>query len=192
MLLRHHIHHFPWFPLVGNWINVFAQYCPQSYLPLIPLALQTETTNCFCNAAFGFFANNSKKINAIKSTSLQSNTNLSHSQKDLLLRHQQLSHTSISWIQSIMRKKTFLPCIGNESALHSGSLIKTKRYAPTCETSKLKCAACLYAKASVRSPSNQPPLHSVKNKTLKTNHLKPGNCISADHYFSPIQGHLSY
>ncbi len=92
-----------------------------------------------------------------------------------------------------MRERTFLPWIGNESALNSGLLIKTKSCAPNWDTSKLKCAACLYAKPSIRSPSNQPPHHSpVKCKTLETNHLKPGNCITANHYFSPIQGCLPH
>ncbi len=116
-----------------------------------------------------------KEINVIKSTLLPFNTYLSHSQKELLLWHQWLSYASISWVQLIMRERTFLPCIGNEIALHSGPLIKLKSLAPHYDTSKLKCTACLYAKASIRSPSNQPPCHSVKYKTLKTNHLKPGN-----------------
>jgi hypothetical protein len=73
---------------LNNGISLFAQYCPQSNLPLIPLALHTESSNCFWNAAFGFTANNFKEINAIKSTLLPFNTNLSHSQKELLLWHQ--------------------------------------------------------------------------------------------------------
>jgi hypothetical protein len=73
---------------LNNGINLFAQYCPQSNLPIISLELQTETTNWFWNAAIGVTANNFKEINVIKSTLLQSNTNLSHSQKDLLVWHQ--------------------------------------------------------------------------------------------------------
>ncbi len=34
------------------------------------------------------------------------------------------------------------------------------------------------------------PHLSSKNLTLKTNHLAPGDCVSADHYFSPVQGRL--
>jgi hypothetical protein len=91
-----------------------------------------------------------------------------------------------------MREKKFLPCIGHNSALHIGPLIKTNSRAPTCDTSKLKCAACLYAKASVRTSSNLPPRQSLKNMTLKTEDLKPGDCRLADHYFSPIQGCLPH
>jgi hypothetical protein len=116
---------------LNNGINLFAQYCPQSNLPLIPLALYTESSTCFWNAAFGFTANNFKEINAIKSTLLPFNTNLSHSQKELLLWHQRLSHALISWVQLIMRKRAFLHCIGNEIALHSGPLIKSKKLCPS-------------------------------------------------------------
>jgi hypothetical protein len=70
---------------LNSGINLFVQYCPQNSLPLIPLALHTESSTCFWNAAFGFTANNFKEINAIKSTFVPFNTNLSHSQKELLL-----------------------------------------------------------------------------------------------------------
>jgi hypothetical protein len=73
---------------LNNRTNFFAQYCPQSNLPLTPLALHTESSTCFWNAAFGFTTNTFKKINGIKATLLPFNTNLSHSQKELLLWHQ--------------------------------------------------------------------------------------------------------
>ncbi len=177
---------------LDNGINFFAHYCPHSNLPLIPLAIPKEERNCFWSTTFGFSASNFKRINAIKSTLLQENTNLSQPQKEILLWHQRLSHDLIPWIQSLMREKKFLPCIGHNSASHIGPLIKSTSRAPTCNTSKLKCAACLYAKASVRTPSNLPPRPSLKNMTLKTEDLKPGDCISADHYFSPIQGCLPH
>jgi hypothetical protein len=91
-----------------------------------------------------------------------------------------------------MREKTFLPCTGHDSALHIGPLIKTNSHAPTCDTSKLKCAVCLYAKASVRTPSNLPPHQSLMNMTPKTKDLKPEDCLLADHYFSPIEGCLPH
>ena len=46
------------------------------------------------------------------------------------------------------------------------------------------------AKVSVCSPSNQSPCHSLKNLVLKQDHLNPGDCVSADHYFSSVQGRL--
>jgi hypothetical protein len=169
-------------------VNFFAQYCPHSNLPQVPLALPNEEPHCFWSTAFGISASDFKRINAIKSTLFRENTNLSQPRKEILLWHQRLSHASILWIQSLMREKKFLPCIGHDSAFHIGPLIMTNSQAPTCDTSTLKCAACLYAKASVQTPSNLPPRQSLKNMTLKIDDLKPGDCISADHYFSPFKG----
>jgi hypothetical protein len=77
-------------------------------------------------------------------------------------------------------------------ALHSGPFICTKAgsRAHCCDSLTLHCAACLYAKASTRAPSNLAPRPSIKNNILKREHLLPGNCNSADHYFSPIIGRL--
>ncbi len=98
-----------------------------------------------------------------------------------------------SWIQSLMRNKNFLPCSNNGGdALHQGPLIRTNSRAPTCNVSGLKCAVCLYAKASAQTPSNLPLRQSPKKMMLKIDNLTPGSCVSADHYFSPIQGCLPH
>jgi hypothetical protein len=76
----------------------------------------------------------------------------------------------------------------NKNALHSGPFIPTKSCAQVCNTSTLKCAACLFAKASKKLPVNLAPRASPKNHILKQDHLQPGDCILADHYFSPILG----
>jgi hypothetical protein len=92
-----------------------------------------------------------------------------------------------------MRNKKFLTCPNNDgSALHQGPSIRTNSRAPTCNILGLKCAAGLYAKASVRTSLNLPPRQSPKNTKLKVEKLMPGSCISADHYFSPIQGQLPH
>ena len=87
-----------------------------------------------------------------------------------------------------MRKKQWLKSKGNES-LHTGSFVITRNCATACDTSHLKCAACLCVKATIKSPQSKPH-PSSKQGLLKTNHVMPGSCISGDHYFSPIQGHL--
>jgi hypothetical protein len=56
----------------------------------------------------------------------------------------------------------------------------------------MKCVACLFAKASTRSSAGMAPRPSPKNLKLKTNHLAPGDCVSADHYFSPVPGCLPH
>jgi hypothetical protein len=147
--------------------------------------------SCFWSNAFGFSMTNLDKITKIKSTLLQFNTNLSSSQKELLLWHQRLSHASISWVQMLMRDKSFLPCDNDRTTvLHKGPFIKLKSRAPTCDTMSLKCAACLCANAAVRSPINSLSRKSAKTNILEVNHLQPGDCISADHYFSPVHGRI--
>jgi hypothetical protein len=179
---------------LDNGVTLFAPHCPHSNLPLLPLANTNYIVRCFWSQAFGFNSSEFAAINDIKSSLLiASNTNLSQPQKEVLLWHQRLSHVSIPWIQSLMRNKKFLPCLNTDSnALHQGPFIRTSSCAPGCNVSGLKCAACLYAKAAARTPSNLPPRWSQKNMTLKTNDLQPGSCISADHYFSPIQGRLPH
>jgi hypothetical protein len=174
-----------------NGINLCAQFCPQSNLPMIPLGLENNSKSCFWNEAFGFSVKNFHDINAVKSLLHQANTNLSVSQKELILWHQHLSHTSVKWVQKLMHDRKWLPgTADNKTALHSGPFIPTKKgsHAQLCNTSTLKCTACLYAKALTRSPENLAPRPSFKKNVLKQDHLKPGNCISADRYFSPIIG----
>jgi hypothetical protein len=91
-----------------------------------------------------------------------------------------------------MREKQWLKGEGGDSLLHSGPFIVAKHKAPTCDVTRLKCAACLCAKATIKTPENMNPQASQKKYILKTDNLKPGDCISADHYFSPVQGRLPH
>jgi hypothetical protein len=54
----------------------------------------------------------------------------------------------------------------------------------------MKCAACLCAKAHIRSPENLNPHFSIVCMSLKHGHVHPGDCISADHYISSVPGRL--
>jgi hypothetical protein len=181
--------------VLDNNNNFAATFCPHSNLLMIPLALDNNTKQCFWNKAFGFLVDSFGDINNVKNILHQANTNLSLSQKELLLWHQHLFHTSVKWIQAMMQDRKWLPSNdGNNTALHLGPFIPTKvvSHAHSCTTSTLQCAACLYAKASTRSPTNLVPRPSLKNNILKQNHLQPGDCLLADHYFSPIPGRLPY
>jgi hypothetical protein len=51
---------------LDNGVNLFAQYCPHSNLPLLPLADPSEDICCFWSQAFGFTTSEFRKINAIK------------------------------------------------------------------------------------------------------------------------------
>jgi hypothetical protein len=175
---------------LDNGINISATYCQQSNLPVIPL-MHWQEMSCFWSNAFGFSMTNLAEINKIRSTLSDMNTSLSSSQKELLLWHQRLSHALISWVQLLMRDKSFLPCDNVCTAvLHKGPFIKAESHAPTCDTMSLKCAACLCAKAAVRLPENTMSRKSTKSKILKVDHLQPGDCISADHYISHIHGRV--
>ncbi len=113
--------------ILDNGSNVYAKFCPKSNLLLIPLSLENEHKNCFWNNAFGFGADSFQEINTIKTILHQNNANLSASQKELLLWHQRLSHASVNWVQTLMRKKKWLPgSADNKNALHSGPFIPTK------------------------------------------------------------------
>jgi hypothetical protein len=93
---------------LNNGVKLFATYCPQNNLPLLPLARPDDNDRCFWSHAFGFNANEFHKINSVRSSLLHNNnTNLSQSQKEVLLWHQRLSHASVQWIQSLMRNKVF-------------------------------------------------------------------------------------
>jgi hypothetical protein len=91
--------------VLDNGLTFCAKYYPTSNLPLIPLALQAHSKSYFWTTAFGFMADGFCEINAIKTVLHQSNTNLSASQKELLLWHQWLSHALINWIQTLMRDR---------------------------------------------------------------------------------------
>jgi hypothetical protein len=174
-----------------NGISLCAQFCLQSNLPMIPLGLENNSKSCFWNNAFGFSVYSFCDINTIKAILHQANTNLLASQKELLMWHQPISHASVKRVQKLMRNRKWLPGMAdNKMSLHSGPFITTRKgsCAQLWDTSTLKCVACLYAKASTRSPDNLAPRQSSKKQVLKQDHLKPGDCISANHYSSPIIG----
>jgi hypothetical protein len=170
-----------------------VKYCPRTNLPMVPLALSTsmEPWYCFWSDDFGYSIQAYKEIIEIKSVLHQTNSNLSSSQKEVLLWHQCLSHASTNWMQTLMRdRKWLLDTIHVNAGLHSGPFIVMKSCAPHCVVSHIKCAMCLFAKASTWSPPTMAPRLSSNNLMLKPNHLAPGDCVSADHYFSPVQGRL--
>jgi len=173
---------------LDNGHDISAKLCPRSNLPLIPLARRQQTN--FWNEAFGYTASNYKEMNDLRSVLGRDNINLSSSQKELLCWHHRLSHTSVEWVQMLMRDRKWLPDQDSLCSLHTGPFIRTKSRAPSCDTIGLKCMACLCAKASCRSPSNLAARPSRKEHKLKRGDLTPGSGISADHYFSPIRGRL--
>ncbi len=145
-----------------------ANYCPCTNLPMVPLALSMSTRYCFWSDAFGYSVQAYNEIVDIKSVLHQKISNLSSSQKEVLLWYQWLSHASTNWIQTLMQDSKWLPDTGySDAALHLGLFIVTKSHAPTCDISNMKCAACLIAKASTQSPPNMAPCPLPKPHMLQ-------------------------
>lgn len=122
------------------------------------------------------------------------NANLTPSQKELLLWHQRLSHADIKQVQSLLQSRDRLKASApddGDNALHSGPILPAVNDAVTrCDVSKVKCAACLLAKAKRRTPDSTQGYKSKNpgDMLLKRNHLRPGQCLSCDHYVSPEKG----
>ncbi len=175
---------------LDNGIKLCAIFCPRSNLPILPLTTKIQGKNKFWDNAFGYTLSNVSDTPSIIS---QVNTNLSSSQKELLLWHQPLLHALLSWIQISMQDRKWLKDnSNNEVSLHSGLFITAKSRAPICDTSTIKCVACLCAKAHIRSLENLNPCSSNVSMSLKRGHVQPGHCIPADHYISLVPGHLPH
>ena len=65
-----------------------ANYCPRTNLPMVPLALSMSTQYYFWSDAFDYSVQAYNEIVDIKSVLHQKNSNLSSSQKEVLLWHQ--------------------------------------------------------------------------------------------------------
>ena len=145
--------------------------------------------------AFSFLAS----IRYIYNSVLDSiNMNLSASQKETLLWHQQLSNASLSLIQLLIQDRVWLHDQDSDRVLHQGPCIQcVTPCSGTSTISCLKCPSCLTAKTTICTPSCQPigsglPPHNqdqeftVKledplKKVLKMDHLEPSNYISTNH-----------
>ena len=186
-----------------------AYYCPRSNLPLLRLAssdVAPSPRNTWKDAfVYSASVEQQHALNVLN----ESNTNLTAAQKETLLWHQRLSHASISWIQLLMRDRRWLQSNIPEMSLKRGPFIPCKEpRGPFVDTNCLKCAACLTAKAQVRTPKSDKQhyndqklrkfTHGLEKgtnfnfKSLKSGHLQPGDCISADHYISAKEGRLPH
>jgi hypothetical protein len=109
---------------LDNGIELCATFCPRSNLPILSLTTKIQGKNKFWDNAFGYTLSNVSDTRSILS---QVNTNLSSSQKELLLWHQPLLHALLSWIQILMHDRKWLKDkINNAASLHSGPFITAK------------------------------------------------------------------
>lgn len=137
------------------------------------------------------------------------NVNLSAAEKELLLCHHRLSHASTSWLQPMMRTKQWLRVHHSTESLHQGQFLSCReKRTGSCKLTGLRCAACLASKATTHSAgarhqSHDTPsepclqkllerLNGERNKKLKRGGTRQGDCVSAYHYISVVQGHLEH
>jgi hypothetical protein len=173
---------------LNNKTNLEAHFCARSCLPILPLQKTNSVINSFLTEAFIYPADSLLTSSSILCAS---NTNLSASQKELLMWHQRLSHASVYWIQILMQdQKWLMDKNDTNNTLHSGPFITPINLQTlTCDAKGLKCATCLCAKAHSKTTWKANPPDERK---LKRNNLVPGAWVSIDHYISTTQERLPH
>lgn len=90
---------------------------------------------------------------------------------------------STSEAESITSKEDLL-------ILRDGPFLPCKYNVPNAVSDNLLCAACAISKATRRKPTIRTAGRQIKEMILKENHLQPGDCVSCDHYISPVLGRV--
>ncbi len=116
-----------------------------------------------------------------------SNRNLTNEQKELLLWHQRLGHAGQGWLQSLMRPSK--PIIGERL---DSAIIPIKQ-PKTASCPKVDpCEACAMSKQSFQTPKRgRRVVISAREMAIKSNDLKPGDCVSIDQFISRTPGRLA-
>ena len=160
-------------------------------LPILPLVDSVSTTAGLWNECFGF---NSEMRDAWARGTLDAkNQNLTSAQKEILLWHQRLSHVNLAAIHNLARQKSQTKKVSTTDelvALRDGPLLPCTYNVPNAVCDNLICAACAISKATRRKPSIRSSSAPSREKILKENDLQPGDCISCDHYVSPVPGRV--
>jgi hypothetical protein len=157
-------------------------------LPVLPLFTEGESnlwTFCF---SFNAADRNLWKRNVLD----EMNQNLSLAQKELLLWHQRLSHAGLTSVHNLCRVKR-TPKLDSEEALVpllTTTTLPCTFNVPGSSCDGLLCAACAVSKATRRNPGIRPAKSSPQFGSLRPPDIKPGDCISCDHYGSPIKGRV--
>ncbi len=121
--------------------TIEAHYCQRSRLPMLCM-LNDPDAKSFWTTTYDFATNDARTYPTLL---LESNTNLSAAQKEVLLWHHKLSHASTGWIQLLMGDKKWMTDLVDE--VNTGPFLPCRYKGPTCNIDGLKCAACLCAKA---------------------------------------------
>jgi hypothetical protein len=170
----------------------------RAHLPVLQSSLSSSPSS-FWAEAFDFRSFHAATTPSDWALSTQTllnpaNSNLTPGQRELLRWHYRLSQASLSTIHNLTRHRRAYAKTSAKSS-PEGS-VPIPRHSLPCTSNVphasrdgLKCLACQYAKAQRKKPS-------VKSKAvsdhapLKAEHLSPGDCVSCDHYVSPVAGRV--
>ena len=154
----------------------------------LPILLQDKVED------FSFFSS-IFPLSAYNATILHpDNTNLTIAQKELLHWHQRLGHVHMRWIQQLLRTRNWT---GSHLDPYGNVVTETTSYLPASSPKVASCpiplcTACVLAKSSRKSSRSRVARPNPSTKSLKTNHLFPGQVISVDQYESTVRGRLPH
>ena len=177
----------------GN-VKFFAKLNDTSNLPILEMTEMPKTSSVWIDTFNDLQTHGTSSSAAIPSAHLNvvdpNNRNLTPGEKELLLWHHRLSHYNLAKVQSLCKDRQWLrlsPTVTHDS-VSTPPILPTKHSSTIRTATKdIKCGACCMAKHSKRSSRSQRPSSNDPAMKLKTGHLSPGDCISIDHYVSPVK-----
>eukprot|EP00804_Cyclotella_cryptica_P008822 CCRYP_013058-RA/>CCRYP_013058-RA protein AED:0.34 eAED:0.34 QI:0/-1/0/1/-1/1/1/0/361 len=177
---------------LANGMTLDAQY-GSAYLPVLPTSHSSSAcslwSEAFCFKALHATTPSTHWALSTKSLLIPSNSNLPAAQQELLRWHCKLSHVGLSTIHNLTRWRR-ASALNISSPIPKSSLPCTYNVPHTSSTG-LKCLACSFVRAHRRKPSVTPVGSSLApHSSIKVNHLLPGQCVSCDHYTSPVTGRV--
>mmetsp|Transcript_30431 Transcript_30431/g.69423 ORF Transcript_30431/g.69423 Transcript_30431/m.69423 type:complete len:1695 (-) Transcript_30431:406-5490(-) len=212
---------------LDNGRELQADFCKHSLLPILPMhdgpgASASPLENVFSvdtgHVRWYLGAEGSLGRDPDCGILSPGNSNLSASEKEFLRWHERLSHASFSRIILLMRTRKWLQSDHDGMSLHRGPFLPCRHKVVSVESSRrLRCVACLEAKAHLRSPASKKSASDLAREkrmltkaqfkglldkvtarlegrdtsmVLKEGDLRPGDCISMDHYSSTAVGRL--
>ena len=155
-------------------------------LPLLQMSSTSET--CLWSSMFAFSA--SDKDAWARGVCDAKNQNLTAAQKEILMWHTRLSHAGLSSVHNLCRQRRTVPVDKADDLVQyqSSKCLPCIHKIPNDACCGLLCASCLASKSAKRSPINRSTSKPGPKMVLKQNDLSPGDCISCDHYISPVPG----
>ena len=176
--------------LGDNNVRLVAKYNSTTNLPELQLS-DLPMSNSVWSDTFGDMNTHLAAPSAHLSVIDVDNSNLTPSEKELLLWHQRLSHTNLAKVRLLCMKRQWVRLDAvSPDALTPDAILPTREDATSrVATQRIKCASCCMAKQHRRTtPATSRSISTQPEMALKTSHLSPGMCISVDHYVSPVRG----